>query len=65
MPADYDNKGDAIQIELDVSVDRLDRDDASISGAIVGIRDEKPVMVDFGRHSSRGRWAAAPRRGAL
>lgn len=46
MRADYDSKGDTIQIELE-PVDRLDRDDASIVGVIVGIRDERPVMVDL------------------
>jgi hypothetical protein len=46
MRADYDSKGDTIQIELE-QVDRLDRDDAEIAGAIVGIRDERPVMVDL------------------
>jgi hypothetical protein len=45
MRADYDSKGDTIQIELE-PVDRLDRDDADIAGVIVGIRNEKPVMVD-------------------
>jgi hypothetical protein len=45
MRADYDSKGDTIQIELE-PVDRLDRDDADIAGVIVGIRDERPVMID-------------------
>lgn len=39
------SKGDTIQIELE-PVDRLDRDDADIAGIIVGIRDERPVMID-------------------
>jgi hypothetical protein len=46
MRADYDSKADTIQIELE-PVDRLDRDDASIAGAVVGIREERPVMVDL------------------
>lgn len=45
MRADYDSKGDTIQIELEPA-DRLDRDDAGIAGVIVGIRGEKPVMID-------------------
>jgi hypothetical protein len=45
MRADYDSKGDTIQIELE-PVDRLDRDDADIAGVIVGICDERPVMID-------------------
>jgi hypothetical protein len=45
MRADYDSKGDTIQIELE-PIDRLDRDDADIAGVVVGICDEKPVMVD-------------------
>ena len=45
MRADYDSKADTIQIELE-PVDRLDRDDADIVGVIVGIRDERPVMID-------------------
>lgn len=45
MYAEYDSKGDTIQIELE-PVDRLDRDDADIVGVIVGIRDERPVMID-------------------
>jgi hypothetical protein len=46
MRADYDNEADTIQIELE-SVDRLDRDEAGITGAIVGILDERPVIVDL------------------
>ena len=45
MRADYDSKGDTIQIELE-AVDRLDRDDAGIAGVIVGIRGDRPVMID-------------------
>ena len=45
MRADYDSKGDTIQIELE-PVDRLDRDDADIAGVIVGMRNERPVMID-------------------
>lgn len=46
MKADYDSNADTIQLELE-PVDRLDRDDASVAGVIVGIRDERPVMVDL------------------
>lgn len=47
MRADYDSKADTIQIEMGVNVDRLDRDDASIPGLIVGIADGHPVMIDL------------------
>lgn len=45
MRADYDKVADTIQIELE-SVDRLDGDVADIPGVLVGIRDQKPVLVD-------------------
>jgi hypothetical protein len=45
MRADYDSKGDTIQIELE-PVDRLDRDDAGVAGIVVGILRERPVMID-------------------
>lgn len=45
MRADYDSKADTIQIEL-APTDRLDRDDAAVAGIIVGIREERPVLVD-------------------
>jgi|ERR1044072_3036680 hypothetical protein len=46
MRADYDSKGDTIQIEI-VAADRLDRDDSSVSGVIVGISGEKPALIDL------------------
>jgi hypothetical protein len=46
MRADYDKTADTIQIELE-PVDRLDGDVATIPGVLVGIRDERPVMVDL------------------
>jgi hypothetical protein len=45
MRADYDKAADTIQIELK-SVDRLDGDVANIPGVLVGIRDQKPVLID-------------------
>jgi hypothetical protein len=46
MRADYDSKGDTIQIELEPS-SRLDYgEDVENGSVIVGIRDERPVMVD-------------------
>lgn len=46
MRADYDSKADTIQIELE-PVDRLDRDDASVPGLVVGIRGDRPVLIDL------------------
>jgi phage terminase large subunit-like protein len=46
LRADYENRSDTIQIELEAA-DRLDRDDAEVAGVIVGIRDERPVMIDL------------------
>jgi len=46
MRADYDNAADTIQIELE-PIDRLDRDDATISGLLVGLCDGRAVMVDL------------------
>jgi hypothetical protein len=45
MRADYDSEGDTIAIEL-VAVDRLDYGDDEIPGAVVGICDDKPVLID-------------------
>lgn len=45
MKADYDKQGDTIQIELE-PVERLDRDDTDIAGLIVGIYEERPVVID-------------------
>jgi hypothetical protein len=45
MRADYDSEADTIQIEL-APAERLDRDDAEVAGAIVGIRDDQPVLID-------------------
>lgn len=46
MRADYDKAADTIQIELE-SVDRLDGDIADIAGVLVGIRDQRPVLIDL------------------
>ena len=46
MRADYDKAADTIQIELG-SVDRLDGDVADIAGVLVGIRDQRPVLIDL------------------
>jgi hypothetical protein len=43
--ADYDKTADTIQIELEPA-DRLDGDVATVPGVLVGIRDEKPVLID-------------------
>jgi len=45
MRADYDSSADTIQIELE-PVDRLDHDDASLAGILVGIREQRPVLID-------------------
>ncbi len=45
MRADYDSSADTIQIELE-SVDRLDHDDAELAGVVVGIREQRPVLID-------------------
>jgi hypothetical protein len=45
MRADYDKTADTIQIELEPA-DRLDGDIAPAPGVLVGIRDEKPVLID-------------------
>jgi hypothetical protein len=45
MRADYDSSADTIQIELE-PVDRLDHDDASLAGIVVGIRKQQPVLID-------------------
>jgi hypothetical protein len=45
MRADYDKTADTIQIELE-PVDRLDGDVVSVPGVLVGIRDQKPVLID-------------------
>lgn len=45
MRADYDKTADTIQIELEPA-DRLDGDVAAVPGVLVGIRDEKPVLID-------------------
>ncbi|MEX2108291.1 MAG: hypothetical protein WD827_05350 [Solirubrobacterales bacterium] len=45
MKASYDSQADTIQIVLQ-PIDRLERDDTEVSGAIVGIRDGVPVMID-------------------
>ena len=47
MKADYDSEGDTIQIELEAPVERLDYGEDVDNGAvIIGIRDDRPVMVD-------------------
>jgi hypothetical protein len=46
MKVDYDSGGDTIQLVLE-PIDRLQRDDADIAGVIVGICDERPMMVDL------------------
>lgn len=46
MRADYDSEGDTIQIELE-RVGRLDHGEEVENGAvIVGIYEDRPVMVD-------------------
>ena len=45
MRADYDKTADTIQIELEPT-DRLDGDVLPVPGVLVGIRDEKPVLID-------------------
>ena len=45
MKVDYDSRADTIQIVLQ-PIDRLERDDAEVSGAIVGIREGVAVTVD-------------------
>jgi hypothetical protein len=45
MRADYDSKGDTIQIELEPA-ERLDGDDADLDGVIVGLSNERPVLID-------------------
>ncbi|HEX8959207.1 MAG TPA: hypothetical protein VF770_05245 [Solirubrobacterales bacterium] len=44
MRADYDSRGDTIQIELE-RVDRIDYGDYE-TGAVVGILEGRPVYVD-------------------
>jgi predicted thioesterase len=46
MRADYDKTADTIQIELEPT-DRLDGDVTTIPGVFVGIRHEKPVLIDL------------------
>jgi hypothetical protein len=46
MKVDYESRADTIQLTLE-PVDRLQRDDADITGVIVGICDERPMMVDL------------------
>jgi hypothetical protein len=46
VKVDYDSSGDTIQLVLE-PIDRLQRDDADIAGVIVGICDERPMMVDL------------------
>jgi hypothetical protein len=46
MKADYESRGDTVQLVLE-PIDRLHRDDADIAGVIVGICDERPMMVDL------------------
>ena len=45
MRADYDKAADTIQIELE-PVDRLDGDIANIPGVLVGMRNQRPVLID-------------------
>jgi hypothetical protein len=45
MKVDYDSQTDTIQIALQ-PIDRLERDDAEVSGAIVGICEGVAVTVD-------------------
>jgi len=52
MRADYDKAADTIQIELK-PVDRLDGDFSEIPGILVGIRDQKPVLIDVIGTSAR------------
>jgi hypothetical protein len=46
MRADFDSRADTIQIELEPA-DRLDRDDASVDGTVVGFLAERPVLIDI------------------
>lgn len=47
MRADYDSKGDTIQIDLVDSVDGVDYGDDSVDDwLVVGIRDGRPVRID-------------------
>lgn len=47
MRADYDSKGDTIQIDLVDWVDRVDYGDDSVDDwLVVGIRDGRPVRID-------------------
>jgi hypothetical protein len=52
MRADYDKAADTIQIELE-PVDRLDGDVSNIPGILVGIRDQRPVLIDVVGTGSR------------
>lgn len=45
MQADYDSIADTLQIELE-PVERLDRDDAGVEGAVVGLSEGRPVLID-------------------
>lgn len=45
MRADYDSVAETIQIELE-PVERLDRDDASVDGVVVGVLNDRPVLID-------------------
>ncbi len=47
MRADYDSKGDTIQIELADPVDRVDFGDDEVDDwVVVGVLDGKPVRID-------------------